>query len=62
MLIINVKEDETIDRALKLYKKKHRDTRLIKELRSRQAFVKKSVKRRDEIISAVYRSSKVENQ
>jgi len=60
MLIINVPEDESIDRALKRYKKKHRDTRLIKELRSRQAFVKKSVKRRAEIISAAYRSTKVE--
>lgn len=55
MLIINVKEEESIDRALKRYKRKVHSTRLIKELRKRQQFEKPSVHRRHEILNAVYR-------
>lgn len=55
MLIINVKENESLDRALKKYKKKYERTGLIKELRERQAFTKPSVKKRMEIIRARYR-------
>ena len=55
MLIINVKEGESIDRALKRYKRKHRDTKLIKEVRRRKNFTKPSVERREEMLSAVYR-------
>jgi small subunit ribosomal protein S21 len=54
MLIIPVKEGESIDRALKKFKKKFEKTGVIKELRRRQAHVKTSVKRRDEIKKAVY--------
>ncbi len=55
MLIINVKEEESIDRALKRYKRKVHSTKLIKELRNRQQFTKPSVKRRNEVLNAVYR-------
>lgn len=55
MLIINVKEEESIDRALKRYKRKFQSTGLLKELRRRKNFTKPSVKRRHEIINAVYR-------
>ena len=58
MLIINVKEEESIDRALKRYKRKHRNVGIIKELRARQHFTKKSVKRRNQIINASYRLKK----
>ena len=58
MIIINVRDDESIDRALKRYKRKHRDLKIRNELRSRQHFTKKSVKRRNEIISAAYRLQK----
>jgi len=58
MLIIQVKDDETIDRALSRYKKKHRDVGIIKQLRKRQAFEKKSVTRRNQILSASYRQVK----
>ncbi len=58
MLIINVKEDESIDRALKRYKRKFQKTGLIKELRRRKNFTKPSVERRHEIISASYRLKK----
>lgn len=54
MLIIPVKEGENIDRALKKFKKKFEKTGVIRQLRDRQQFTKKSVKRRQEIIHAEY--------
>lgn len=54
MLIIKVKEGEKIDRALKRYKNKYNKTGVVKELRNRKEFVKKSVKRRQQIKKAVY--------
>ena len=58
MLIINVKEDESIDRALKRYKRKAFAVKLIKELRNRKNFTKPSVARRNEILNAQYRLKK----
>ncbi len=58
MLIINVKEEESIERALKRYKRKVRSTKVIQELRSRKNFTKPSVARRNEVLSAEYRSKK----
>ena len=55
MLIIDVKEGESIDRALKRYKRKHQQTRLMRQLRSRKHFVKPSVRRRNEMLNAAYR-------
>jgi small subunit ribosomal protein S21 len=54
MLIIPVKEGESIERALKKYKKKYEKTNIVKELRNRQVFTKPSVVRRQEIIKAAY--------
>ncbi|NND07143.1 MAG: 30S ribosomal protein S21 [Saprospiraceae bacterium] len=58
MLIIDVKDSESIDRALKRYKRKHRRIGLMKELRNRKFFTKKSVQRRNEILDAAYRQEK----
>jgi small subunit ribosomal protein S21 len=55
MLIVNVKENESIDKALKRFKKKFEKTGVLKELRSRTAYEKPSVRRRNEIIRAAYR-------
>ena len=55
MLIVNVKEIGSIDRALKILKKKFDKTKTIAELRERREFKKPSVKRRDEIKKAKYR-------
>lgn len=62
MLIINIKEDESIDRALKRYKRKFQSVGLVKELRNRKHFVKPSVERRNEILSAAYRLEKYGSQ
>src|SRR3954469_8013181 len=54
MIIINVKDGESLDKALKRFKKKFEKTGVLRELRSRQAYEKKSVARRTEIKHAVY--------
>lgn len=55
MLIIPVKEGESIDKALKKYKKKFEKVGTIKELRERQAFTKPSINKRQGIIKAKYK-------
>ena len=58
MLIIPVKDNESIDRALKKYKRKFDRAGVMKELRRRKHFTKESVKRRTEVLKAVYRQEK----
>jgi len=54
MIIVPVKEGENIERALKKFKRKFEKTGVVRELRSRQAFAKPSVSRREEIKKAIY--------
>lgn len=54
MIIINIKDGESLDRALKRFKKKFEKTGVLRELRSRQAYEKKSVARRIEVKKAIY--------
>ncbi|WP_224483956.1 30S ribosomal protein S21 [Robertkochia aurantiaca] len=55
MLIIPIKQGESIDRALKRYKRKYRKTQQLKNIRSNQYFSKPSKERREEIANAIYR-------
>ena len=55
MLIIDSKDCENIDKALKKYKKKYEKSRTLNELRDRQAFTKPSVRNRTKVLKAVYR-------
>ncbi len=55
MLIINIKDNESIDKALKRFKKKFEKTGVLRALRSRTAFEKPSVKRRHTMIRAAYK-------
>lgn len=55
MLIIKVKDGENIDRALKRYRRKFRDIKLMRELRDRREYTKESVRRRAEVKKAQYR-------
>jgi len=55
MLIIDVKDGESIDRALKKYKRKFERSGVLKEIRRRKHFVKPSVKRRTELLKAEYK-------
>jgi|TARA_B100000959_G_C14863439_1_gene575227 small subunit ribosomal protein S21 len=54
MLVIPVKEGESIDRALKRFKKKFLKTGTLKQLRSRKQFTKKSVLLREQKLKATY--------
>lgn len=58
MIIVDVSKCKSIDHALKIYKNKHNKIGITKELRSRQEFTKPSVKRREEILNAVYKEKK----
>lgn len=64
MIIVSIKENESIDKALKRFKKKFEKTGVLKELRARTSFEKPSVRRRNEIIRAAYRERQreLENQ
>ncbi|MCX7954997.1 MAG: 30S ribosomal protein S21 [Bacteroidales bacterium] len=54
MLIVPVKEGETVDKALKRYKRKYEKANILKELRERKAYQKPSEKRRNEIQRAIF--------
>ncbi|MCC5928544.1 MAG: 30S ribosomal protein S21 [Cyclobacteriaceae bacterium] len=55
MIVVNVKENESIDKALKRFKKKFEKTGVLKEVRRRSYFEKPSITRRSERIRAAYR-------
>jgi small subunit ribosomal protein S21 len=54
MIIVPIKEGENIERALKKFKRKFEKTGVVKELRSRQAFVKPSMRKREVVKKAIY--------
>ena len=54
MIIVPIKEGENIERALKKFKRKFEKTGVVRELRERQAFTKFSVRRREQILKAIY--------
>ena len=54
MIIVQVKEGENIEKALKKFKRKYEKTGIVKELRSRQAFENPSVTNRKKMMKAVY--------
>ncbi|MBI3143304.1 MAG: 30S ribosomal protein S21 [Bacteroidetes bacterium] len=58
MIRVIVKESESIDKALKRFKKKLEKARILKDYKNRQFFTKPSVERRAEIIKAKYKQSK----
>lgn len=57
MIVVNVKENESIEKALKRFKKKFERTGVIKELRKRTAYEKKSVANRAQLIKARYKET-----
>ncbi|HNW98214.1 MAG TPA: 30S ribosomal protein S21 [Bacteroidales bacterium] len=54
MIIVPVKEGESIDKVLKKLKRKFEKTGVVKELRERQKFTKPSIKNRDQRLKAIY--------
>lgn len=62
MLIIPIKEGESIDRALKRFKRKFDKTGAMRQLRSRKQFIKPSVKHRQKIQKAQYIQRLMDNE
>ncbi len=54
MIIVPIKDGENIEKALKKFKRKFEKTGAIRELRRRKAFIKPSVRRREELRKAIY--------
>tara|TARA_B100000780_G_C21073831_1_gene432206 strand:+ start:815 stop:1003 length:189 start_codon:yes stop_codon:yes gene_type:complete len=57
MLIIPVKEGDSIERALKKYKKKYERTGVMRELRDRQKYTKPSIVNREQKLKAIYKET-----
>ena len=55
MLIVQIKEGDNIEKALKKYKKKFEKSKVLLQLRERQSFTKPSIKRRQQVLKAVYK-------
>jgi len=62
MLIIPIKEGESIDRALKRFKRKFDKTGAMRQLRARKQFIKPSVKYRQKIQKAQYLQRLIDNE
>jgi len=62
MLIIPVKDGESIERALKKYKRKFDKTGVVRQLRSRQQFTKPSVTNRIKMSRAIYKQALIEKE
>lgn len=54
MIVVQVKDGENIEKALKKFKRKFERTGVVKELRARQAFEKPSVTNRKKMVKAIY--------
>jgi small subunit ribosomal protein S21 len=57
MLIVKIKENESIDKALKRFKKKFEKTGVLKRVRAKAYYEKPSVTRRNEKIRAIYKQN-----
>jgi small subunit ribosomal protein S21 len=54
MLIIKRGEKDSIDKILKQYKRKCRETNLLKDIKSRKEFIKPSAAKRKQKLKAIY--------
>ncbi|CAM1342515.1 30S ribosomal protein S21 [Tenacibaculum aestuarii] len=55
MLIIPAKEGENIDRGIKRYKRKYRNTKVLQEIRERKEYTKPSASKREQLKKAQYK-------
>jgi small subunit ribosomal protein S21 len=60
MLIVEVKQNEGIDKSLKILKNKVIKTKQFQELYSRKNYIKKSVLKRSQKLKAIY-TQKIKN-
>lgn len=62
MLIVSIKEGESIERAIKRYKRKRRNVKLKEEINERKHYVKKSVAKRKKIEKAKHKEQFLREQ
>lgn len=62
MLILEIKDGDTIDKVLKKYKRKFEKSGILKELRRRKAFTKPSIERRATMLKAAYKEEMYGNK
>lgn len=62
MIIVSIKDNESVDRALKRFKKKFEKTGVLKELRARTYFEKPSVSKKRQKERAVYKQQLFANE
>ena len=55
MVIVPVKEGESLEKSLKKFKKKFEKMGVVRELRDRQKFTKPSIRKREVKLRAIYR-------
>jgi len=54
MIVVPIKDGENVDKALKKLKRKFEKIGVVRELRARQKFTKKSVLMREQRLKAIY--------
>lgn len=55
MIIISIKENESIDKALKRFKKKFEKTGVLRKVRAKSHFEKPSISKRNTVLKAAYK-------
>ena len=55
MIIIHIKDGEMIERSLKRFKKKFEKIGILKSLRQRMYYRKKSIIKRQQLLKAIYK-------
>lgn len=58
MLIVKIGNGKSLDSALKEFKSKVAKTKLVQKLREKESYTKKSIKKRQEVLKAVWKQSK----
>ena len=61
MLIIDTRDSDSIDKLLRKYKKKFDQAGIVKQLRARKHFTKKSIAKRNKILKAAYTQEYLRN-
>lgn len=61
MIVIKIDDKVFLEKALKKYKRKFDNLKIVKQLRERKEFKKKSIKRREQVNKAKYIEQKYRN-
>ncbi len=62
MLIINVKENESIDKALRRFKKKFERTKMLRKIRAKAYYKKPTIANREARLKSAYKQKLISEQ